>query len=244
MNRFDEIVSLGYNCEISFRIKNFTGKLESWPFSWSYILDRDKFLESFDNLGEIFQGSVSIADTTKLQSMIQCDKYKICFHPRAEFLNADCTFNDEKFADGVIELKSRVKYLINKLERLLQDPQKRTLFIVGITDNGKTSDAVFVKNLYDTLMKKYISGKFVILVIVPKSRYTKELKNLESKQIKIRTIKKFGVQKYNEISTDSFGWVKALSELLGYGGIFRFYKNLSVARVTRVLNAIKKRITR
>lgn len=244
MKKFDEIVSLGYNCEISFRIRNFTGNLNSWPFSWSYILDRDKFLDSLTHLDEIFQGDVSIADTTKLQSMIQCDKYKICFHPRSEFLNVDGTFCDEKYESGVKELKDRVKHLTDKFQRLLTDPNKKTLFIVGLTDNGTRSDVTFVKELFNVLNRTYLSGNFTLLVVVPKWRFVKELKEIECEKIKIRKIRKFGIQKYNEIITDSFGWAKIFVEFLGIWGIARYYRNLTSARIKRIFTVLHKCVTK
>ena len=52
--QFQNIVSLGYNCEVSFRIEDFTHeKINSYPFSWSYISDHKKFLEALQNLDDV-----------------------------------------------------------------------------------------------------------------------------------------------------------------------------------------------
>lgn len=241
IGKFDEVVSLGYNCEVSFRIENALGELNSMPFSWAYILDRDLFLEALENPKEIFQNEVSVCRDPRVNTMIQCDKYKICFHPRAEYVDADGTIIENTFREACDELRSRVAHLTDKFEKLLQS-EKRTLFLVGVTENGKTTDAEFIKKLYQYLCAKYVSKNFLLVAVIPKKRMNKELFSLESDRLKIRTIKRFGTQRCNDISTDASGWSKIFGEFLGKEYKKSFLKNLGKHRRERIFAAIKKRL--
>lgn len=52
--KYDHIISLGYNCEVSFRIKDFFGKLESYPFTWVYINNQiPQFVDVLKNFDKL-----------------------------------------------------------------------------------------------------------------------------------------------------------------------------------------------
>ena len=243
MDRFDEVVSLGYNCEISFRLENCFGKINSWPFSWSYILDRELFIEALNHLEEIFQDSVSICKDPRVNAMVQCDKYKICFHPRGQYVDENGHVIEEKFfPEGESELKSRVKHLISKFIQLQKDKNKRTLLICGVEDDGKDDTIEFIKKLDKTIHALFDSNNYILLIVLPKHKYNNEIKGLESKQLKIRKIRSFGVQKCNDISTDMHGWGRIFLEFLGVKYSFAFYNRLTKHRIVRIYGAIKKRI--
>ncbi len=244
MSKFDAVVSLGYNCEISFRIEDYFGKLESWPFSWTYVLDKERFLKYFDDLHTIFNKSVSYCTDPRVNSMIQCDESLICFHYRAEFEENDGSVSEAIFPKAVEELRSRISHLMDKFEGLLNDKNRRTLFIVGLTDNGTMKDADFLAALNELLQKKCANKEYVLVAAVPRERWSKELTSLESENVKIRQIRSFGTQRCNDISTDMFGWGKIFGEFLGPKVPIAFYYRLSRRRIKRVWGAIIKRIRR
>lgn len=243
--RFDEIVSLGYNCEISFRIRNYLGYLNSWPFSWSYILQRDKFVEALNDRGSIFQGEVSQCEDKRVNSMLQCEKYEICFHPRGEYEGDDGKVRTECFAEAVSELRSRVSHLIDKFNGLLAS-EKKTLFIVGISPLEESAPVHFISDLYYWLNTNYISGKFCLVAVFENADYKKyknELVALENDRLYVRKIKKFGIQRCNDISTDGVGWWKIFREFYGKSNLKYFFR-LWILRASRVVNAVIKRFKR
>ena len=243
MNSFDEVVSLGYNCEISFRLENCFGKINSWPFSWSFILDRNLFLEALNHMDEIFQESVSICTDSRVNAMVQCDKYKICFHPRGQYVDkTGHVIEDRFFPEGETELKLRVKYLVEKFSRLQKDKNRRSLLICGIEEDDQDDTFEFITKLDEAIRVLFDSNNYVLLIVLPKSKYNKEIKMLESRQLKIRKIRHFGVQKCNDISTDTNGWGRIFFEFLGVKKFFAFYHRLTKHRIVRVYGAIKKRI--
>lgn len=242
MKKCNEVISLGYNCEISFRIRDYYGELCSWPFSWSYILDRDTFLEALDNMEEIFQENVKVCLDPRVNSMIECEKYHICFHPRGSYVAQDGSIPDETFDEAVAELRQRVLHLVKKFKSSLLDRTKNYIFFIGLTDNGKTDDKEFIINLENKLDVLCPNKNYKLVVVVPDNRYKKELEELNSESIKIRRIKKFGKQKCNDISTDAIGWGKIFKEFLGAEGIHMYYQRLEKHRIERVIGAIKKRM--
>jgi hypothetical protein len=78
--KFDEVTSLGYNCEVGFRIQDYFGLMDSYPYSWAYCLDRKLFLESLDNLDDILTGDITLMPS----GMFRCEKYQISFHASKE----------------------------------------------------------------------------------------------------------------------------------------------------------------
>ena len=76
--RFYHIISLGYNCEISFRIRDYYGKLDSTIYSWCYIKNCKDFLKSLDD------PNCLVDDEKYLNSngMYQCRNYDILFHTK------------------------------------------------------------------------------------------------------------------------------------------------------------------
>lgn len=244
MKAYNEVISLGYNCEISFRIRDYYGKLCSWPFSWSYILDRDVFLEALDNLDEIFQGEVYVCRDPRVNSMIECGKYHICFHPRGEYVAADGSIPEETLEAAISELRNRVAHLVDKFKRALKDPAKNYVFFIGLTDNGKSDDEEFIIKLENKLNQLCPAQNYIVVAVVPQKRYREELSLLNSEHVKIRVIKDFGKQKCNDISTDARGWGKIFYEFLGRERIHSYYKNLAKHRRKRVIAAVKKRAAR
>ena len=52
--KYDVVAGLGYNCEISFRLENFYGHINAFPFSWSYVLEREYFPKVLENIELLF----------------------------------------------------------------------------------------------------------------------------------------------------------------------------------------------
>jgi hypothetical protein len=53
MKTYKHIFNLGYNCEVSFQIERYFGKLESSLFSWVYVDDDFKFMSCIKNLSQV-----------------------------------------------------------------------------------------------------------------------------------------------------------------------------------------------
>ena len=90
---FENIVSLGYNCEVSFRIEDFTGEgIDSYPFSWAYVNDSEHFITCLWELDGLLSGKIEVLPW----GMFLDKKYQIAFHGKGdakELFNVDGSLN-------------------------------------------------------------------------------------------------------------------------------------------------------
>ena len=75
---YDKVVSLGYNCEVSFRIEDYFGSIDAMPFSWSFTLNRDKFTDAMREPEKLLSEGITVRD----DHMLMCNRYELKFHPR------------------------------------------------------------------------------------------------------------------------------------------------------------------
>ena len=211
--KYDAVVSLGYNCEISFRLENFFGKINAMPFSWAYVLEREKFPQVLENIEPLFAGEVRLLD----DRMILCENTQIKFHPRYEVLQKDGKITEASLAEAVQELKSRVEHLKKKFVELAES-DKRTLFLIKLENKGEEDNVRFVRAVTEALRKIYRSGSFTLVVLAEKDAVTPGLQGLEEEQVKIRTLKRFAPRKHTDIAGDVKGWYRILREMTGESG--------------------------
>lgn len=210
--RYDEIVSLGYNCETSFMIKNYTHELNSYVYCWAYVNDREKFIDSINNLDKVLSEEITLLPG----GMFKCEKYNINFHPKMpkeRLFNPDGTKKDSNVEAALVELKSRISYLSKKLVKLFKS-NKKTLFLIKIKGTDLNADLDYVKELDKTMRHLYRSGKFTLCCIFEEKAYSVEMQKLETKNLKIRKVSHFSFDGTAEENNDIEGWKNIFSEFL------------------------------
>lgn len=217
--KFDEIVSLGYDCEISQRLTDIfiNGKFEHYLFTWSYENNRDLFIEALKHLNDFTE-----TEYTLLQSgMVKHEKYNIAFHTRFaknKLINSDGSPTDI-LPQAIEELKSRLNYLANKTENLFKS-NKKVLFILKLHRTNLQEDIDYIEKLNETLKSKFCNKtlKYILMVVIEGKKYTKqELKLINSKtnkNIKYEAILHFAHGAYTDVSGDIFGWYRLLKKYL------------------------------
>lgn len=211
---YDVITSLGYNCEVSFRLENYFERINAMPFSWSFELNRDLFVEVLDNIDDLFTGEVKLWEDQMI-----CDlKYQIKFHPRYDILRKYGEPTEETYAECVAELKARVEHLKEKYKKLLVSGQS-TLFIMKVEDKGEEDNIAYVKKVMDILQRNYISGRYTLAAVFEEQAATDAMKALEKAYgencLRICTLKKFAPKKHTDTMGDTAGWKRILRELTG-----------------------------
>lgn len=211
--QFQNIVSLGYNCEVSFRIEDFTHeKINSYPFSWSYITDPKKFLEALHNLDDILKNEIEVLPW----GMFLDKKYGISFHGKGDktalFLE-DGTVN-AAVADSMIEgLKSRENYLISKFKNLLSS-EDTTLFILKLsskTDGKENADLIC--GVLAFLKEYYVSHNFLLLAVAEKNHleFVKFLgETVCDKYLSVRYVEEFADDGNTQTGGDIAGWLEVI----------------------------------
>ncbi len=234
--KYDVVTSLGYNCEISFRLENFFEHINAMPFSWSYVLDRDSFPAVLENIDPLFTGEVRLLE----DRMILCENTNIKFHPRYEILLIDGGFTIESLTEAIEELKSRVAHLKSKYKELLTG-NKNTLFLLKVENKGEESNVQYIRAVTEALKKTYCTGMFTLAVLIEKEAFTPAIQQLEEGQVKIRVLKNFAPRKHTDIAGDVKGWYRVLKELTGEAGK-GYWKRLWKKRVEWFFAVLKKKL--
>lgn len=206
---YDVVTSLGYNCEISFRIEDYIGKIVAMPFSWSFVVDRNYFAKAIENMEDLFTGDVTVTDN----HMFMCEKYKIKFHPRYSIFPQYGEYTEQQKEDALNELKSRIEHLKGSFVELCKSG-KNTLFILKVEDKGDEDNAEFIKSVDEVISKRY-TGKYSIAVVMLKGCVGDAVRSMESDRIEIFELKKFAPQKHTNIMGDVLGWYKMFSKVIG-----------------------------
>ena len=206
MNDKPVIVSLGYNCEISFRIEDYYGKLDSYLFSWSFEDSRKGFIKALENIEDVFEGDLELCS----DHMIRDKKYQIRFHPRYDILPKFGETTDKQFEEAVKELKSRIDYLKSKTINLFNS-NKRVVFIIKVESRDVSNNIKYINKVKE-IFDGYKTLNYILVAVLEKKSLKKEIKDLESDRLKIRTVRKFAPIKHTDIMGDMSGWNKILRE--------------------------------
>lgn len=231
---FDVITSLGYNCEISFRLENYFGSIDAMPFSWSFVLEREKFPQVLENIDRLFADEVELLE----DNMILCKNYNIKFHPRYDMLLKDGTPTEESTQMAIDELRQRVSHLKDKWKKLINS-QKEAVFLMKVENMGEEANLQYIQDVYQVLQRKYISGKFTLMILMEREAVTEQIKGLEKEKLKIRTLKRFAPKKHTDTMGDVCGWWCILNELTGEKN-WKYFTRLWKKRLSWFIAVVKK----
>lgn len=215
---YDEVVSLGYNCEVSFRLIDALdgvddiGALSSYTYSWCYVESREHFCESLEQPTVFLSGEVELTPS----KMLRCKNTNMTFHLKQhgeELLDEKDEYSEELYRLALEDTKSRVHYLGEKLLRLMES-DKRTLFVLKVRSTVPSEDADFIFAVYQKLLSLYKSGEFTLLAVLEQNGLTREIQSLESTHIKIRTIQNFAPDWDTKDGGDKDGWMRVLKEFV------------------------------
>lgn len=204
------IMSLGYNCEVSFRIEDYFGKLDSYLFSWSYEEDRNAFLQALSAIESVFTGRVELQP----DHMFRDEEYKIKFHPRYDILPKTGDVDPELYEKGLDELRERLAHLKKKtVDAFCGD--RPIVFIMKVENRGIEDNKKYISEVVKVL-KKSVKAHFILVAVIEKRAATSELLLMQNDVLMIRTLKRFAPVKHTDVSGDTKGWYKILREVTTY----------------------------
>ncbi len=189
--RFDHIISLGLNCEISFILKKKFNFVESSLLSWSYI-PISSLNDVLKNPQLIF--SEGIEDLTEY-NMFKCSKTGIAFHgknPPSFYTDKKGNIDQSLLLQEKNDVISRVEYLKQKFIRVGQSSESK-LYVLGIshyfTQNLKQSLKDIILNCYEAIAQSQQNAS--LLVLLEKDIATADLFDLSNIYIYIRILDYF-----------------------------------------------------
>ncbi len=206
---FDHIVSLGYNCEVSFRIQDYLqGSVESYPFTWAYILDQA-------SMGDILEKAWN-ADIVGKQwevngaNMFVFSENKISLHSKG---------HDEKVRDdsgkiikeweqkALSELKSRMSHLCEKF-KMLSTGGESVLFLMKIKSATTQEMAEYIKQTASFLSNHFQKDKYFYVAVVEEKTAIEELEKIFDSRdnMAIDSVKQFAPDSDTKDGGDLNGW--------------------------------------
>lgn len=211
--KIDHVISLGYNCEVSFRVRDYFGVLNSVIYSWAYIENRDDLLRSLYNPEKLAASDKELLPW----GMFRSKEYGITFHPKysqKELFHADGGENTEVVQLAKEEMVSRYTYLAKKLNGFFQDADHTTLYVCKlypwVTDEAENIN--FIEALYQTLSDVCIANNFVLCIVMQENNMTKAYQALQQSNLLIRTVKTFATDDNTEHGGDIAGWNNIFDE--------------------------------
>lgn len=122
-NCFDHIISLGYNCEVTFRFLKYFNFEETSLFNWAYTYSVNDLINILNNIYDIGKDGFAFPNP-----LWECNKTRIRFHgKRADSKDASAEILEE----DKIELTERTEYLREKFLKILRSNETK-LYIYKI----------------------------------------------------------------------------------------------------------------
>ncbi len=215
-----KIISLGYNCEVSFQIQKFRGAIDASLFSWAFLLDDEKFFLALENLDDIFMNGIHFHMPTN--DMFYDEKYDITFHgrtPKHVMFDEEENIKDQEAYDAAIaELKSRLAHLKKKFKNDFESEDEkiylRKIEILPEADGTVNYERVvsFINRLYDFLERQVKIGEYKLIIVIEEKYMTPELKALEKSTLFLRTVDYLAPFYDTENGADDANWQKILKE--------------------------------
>ena len=163
-HNYDHIISLGYNCEVSFRIENYTNTgIDSYPLSWAYVKDQNDMVYILDNLDLLTKDTNY--EFVKSSGMFHSSLLDVFVHSKIDKKNVN-DFDDLQLSvfneNASEEIRSRFTHLCSKWEELLKG-ESSSLFIMKLQRwIGEESCLSVAQDVDDWLQQNYSSGKYLL----------------------------------------------------------------------------------
>ena len=215
---WDEIISLGYNCEVNARLEDvFCNHYKHFLFTSSYEYNRELFLKALEELGNFSNDDYTVLPN----GLIQNNRYRIGFHsryPKNELFNNDKSLTSAVPA-AIEELKSRVKYLAEKLENIFRQ-NKKVLFVIKLQYTDFNQDIEYIIKLNEVIKKKFSCSnpEYKLLVVISRKNYPNLdlLYNILPDNVDIGVVNAFAPDSNTASGGDIIGWKRLLKKYIEY----------------------------
>ena len=205
---FDHIVSLGYNCEVSFRIEEYQEKsIDSYPLSWAYVLKQEHLPFVLENLEQICTAELELNEW----GMYLCKALQLTLHTNVPHANLpDMTAQQRREFDEQAqkEIRSRFRHLCDKWRNLLNGGES-TLFLLKLQSWNK--DLNSLKKTAHWLRQNYRSGRFLLVVAVSDRTQAAEIAELLPDDSAVLCLSHFAEDNDTQNGGDREGWRRGIS---------------------------------
>ena len=211
-NGFDHIISLGYNCEVSFRIVEYLGgKTESFPLSWVYIKDQSNTVFILDHLSAITEAQRFPFVSQSGMFLVEELNIAVHSHVRPQHPGApESAFLDEASK----EIRSRFAHLNEKWKDVLAGNDS-VLFLLKLQDwRGQEKCAELIKELNAWLSSEFKSGKYLLVCFTAQRENYEHIcqdKVIQSlSKVRVNYIRFFAPDENTKDGGDRVSWLEAI----------------------------------
>lgn len=178
--KYDKLISLGLNCEISLILLKHFGDMDSSLFQWAGI-HASRYINTLNNLQLIFSQDI-IEDPNA--NMWFCPVSKMKFHGKRtpqELLNENGERDEKKIAAERQDTIGRIHHLCEKFT-LVANSAETKLYILGLHptfyDKPKDECVKFLQEFYTTL--QHLANNASFLVIIEENMKKQEIMELDN----------------------------------------------------------------
>lgn len=201
---YNQIISLGYNCEIQFRFYKYFKYEETSIFNWSYIKSIDDLIRVLNDFSLI--GKQGFKLTAPLYT---CNETNISFHGKAKWKKIKD--NPELIEKDIEDLSERLNYLKEKFIKTLKSNQKK-LYIYKVKESDITENITDkIIKLKKALQAQGGASAGFNLLIVAEEKYAEYFQKTD--EFIFRTVKYFAPDK--EVTCKKYldnGWDEIFDE--------------------------------
>ena len=211
VKKYDHIISLGYNCEVSYQFFKYYHFVESSLFAWCNTINIDNLIFAINNLDKLITGKLE-----NVKPMWKCFNTNIRFHGKApmKIWTSNEPVNIEIINEDRNELISRISYLKEKFIKTSNDNKKNLYIFKYLVTTEKIED--IEKNINDLYLSlnKIAKNEFDLLIIIEKQKIpTNFQEKFADKNIFIRTVDFFAPEDdVTGKNFDKIGWKKIFDE--------------------------------
>ena len=215
------IVPMGFDCEISFKLKAYQKHTESFPLSYALVVNRSSLISFVQNPSDLIKGP--IFEFVYPFQVASFSALNIGLHYRSNPNDGTAIGGEEKRQ----ELYSRMTHLIEKYQNAMEESAP-LIFLLKVHSTNFDDDREFVLSLFQSLQAQRTSS-FLLVPIFESSQASKQL---------YKSLKKFGPQgilplfvhnfwpnglKYRwETKGDFWGWLRILRKF-SKGNFWKYY---------------------
>lgn len=210
INKFDYIVSLGYNCEVSFRIEEYLGHgIDSYPLSWAYVSDQQKMSFILENLDKTYSSELELTDW----GMFHCKDVPITLHTTVahQDLQSMTAQQRQQFDEQAqAEIRSRFRHMCGKWHQLLNSGDS-TLFLLKQQPWNKDLNCFVETERW--LHQNYKGGRYLLAVAVEDRALGKQIADLLPGNCAVLCVSRFADDSDTQNGGDRAGWLRGIQYL-------------------------------
>ncbi len=207
---YGHVLSLGFNCEVSYQFFRHYHFVESGLFSWMGLEGVRSLINSLQHFDDIASQGFTHQGT-----MYQCNNSGILFHGRLTNKECEGLSEEEIVRKDTEELQSRLTHLKEKFWKAATDGKKNLYIYKHSPLDAEDMDG-FIKEinlLYETL-KNLITNEFDLLIVIEKKFLPECKENMfSSEHIFLRRVNYFNPpQCVTRKPNDRKSWKKIYKE--------------------------------